>query len=138
MIIKTQKSLHVYWFMDESAEVLRFRGIQKALVKHFDGDPMCANESRAMRLPGFMHCKKEIPVEVTCVCFHPERKYSQDQLAAVLPEINSDFFELPQKQPVAYGTEKGLSNLYFDLFELIHGRQAFFYHPAKIRLASSS
>lgn len=53
MIMKTQKSLHVYWFMDSTAKVERFRTIQTQLVKHFDGDPMCVNESRVMRLPGF-------------------------------------------------------------------------------------
>ena len=36
-----------------SADVRLFRPIQKALVKHFGGDPMCVNESRVMRLPGF-------------------------------------------------------------------------------------
>jgi putative DNA primase/helicase len=69
MIMKTQKSYHVYWFMDSTAKVERFRMIQTQLVKHFDGDPMCVNESRVMRLPGFMHCKKDTPVEVTCVSF---------------------------------------------------------------------
>ena len=49
---------HVYWFMDSTAKVERFRMIQTQLVKHFDGDPMCVNESRVMRLPGFMHCKR--------------------------------------------------------------------------------
>ena len=88
MIIKTQKSLHVYWFMDSTAKVERFRVIQTQLVKHFDGDPMCVNESRVMRLPGFNHCKKEQPVEVTCISFHPERKYSQNQLSDVLPEVD--------------------------------------------------
>ena len=48
MIIKTQKSYHVYWFMDSTAKVGRFRTIQMQLVKHFDGDPMCVNESRVM------------------------------------------------------------------------------------------
>jgi putative DNA primase/helicase len=88
MIMKTQKSYHVYWFMDSTAKVERFRMIQTQLVKHFDGDPMCVNESRVMRLPGFMHCKKDTPVEVTCVSFHPERKYTQDQLSDVLPEVD--------------------------------------------------
>ena len=102
MIMKTQKSLHVYWFMDSTAKVERFRMIQTQLVKHFDGDPMCVNESRVMRLPGFNHCKKATPVEVICVSFHPERKYTQDQLADVLPEVDL--------QPVEkkHGNEKGL------------------------------
>ena len=88
MIIKTQKSLHVYYFMDGTAKVERFRTIQKQLVKHFGGDPMCVNESRVMRLPNFYHCKTDTPVMVECVCFHPERKYTQDQLTAVLPEVD--------------------------------------------------
>ncbi|MCD8365824.1 MAG: hypothetical protein LUC83_08465 [Clostridiales bacterium] len=33
MIIKTQKSLHIYWFMDASAKVEMFRKVQKQLVQ---------------------------------------------------------------------------------------------------------
>lgn len=85
MIIKTRKSLHIYWFVKE-ATVDRFRPIQKQLVKQFHGDPMCVNESRVMRLPGFYHCKQE-PVMVECISFHPERRYTQQQLMDVLPEM---------------------------------------------------
>ena len=66
-----------------------FRPIQKQLVKHFHGDPMCVNESRVMRLPGFNHCKED-PVLVECISFHPERKYTQQQLIDVLPEIETE------------------------------------------------
>ena len=105
MVIKTQKSLHVYYFMDSTAKVERFRGIQKRLVKQFGGDPMCVNESRVMRLPGFHHCKKETPVEVTCISFHPERKYTQEQLASVLPEVEGAPAERRN------GTAKGLEQV---------------------------
>lgn len=88
MIIRTQKSLHTYWFMKD-AETEKFRPLQKALVKHFGGDPACVNESRVMRLPGFYHCKKE-PVMVRCISFHPERRYTQDELAKHLPEMEQD------------------------------------------------
>ncbi len=84
-VVQTRKSLHVYWFM-EKADVGRFREIQKLLVRWFDGDPACVNESRVMRLPGFCHCKTDTPVMIRCVCFHPERRYTQEQLLAVLPE----------------------------------------------------
>ena len=50
IIVKTRKSLHCYWLMKE-AEVSRFREIQLRLVKQFDGDPLCQNESRVLRLP---------------------------------------------------------------------------------------
>ena len=87
MVIQTRKSLHVYWFMEKGkAGVGRFREIQKLLVRWFDGDPACVNESRVMRLLGFYHNKTDTPVMVRCVCFHPERRYTQEQLLAVLPE----------------------------------------------------
>ena len=105
MVIKTQKSLHIYYFMDPTAKVECFRGIQKRLVKQFGGDPMCVNESRVMRLPGFQHCKKETPVEVTCISFHPERKYTQEQLASVLPEVEGAPAERRN------GTAKGLEQV---------------------------
>lgn len=107
MIIRTRKSLHTYWFV-KNAEVSRFRGIQKGLVKHFDGDPMCVNESRVMRLPGFFHCKQD-PVLVECIYFHPEIKYTQDELADVLPKVE-DEPPIEQKK----GTEKGLTIVHKD------------------------
>lgn len=101
MIIRTRKSLHTYWFMKD-AKVEKFRVIQKGLVKHFHGDPACVNESRVMRLPGFNHCKQE-PVEVVCISFHPERKYTQEQLEEILP------IEEEAVTEVKKGTEKGLN-----------------------------
>lgn len=106
MVIKTRKSLHTYWFVTD-AKVEKFRGIQKGLVKHFGGDPMYVNESRVMRLPGFMHCKQE-PVEVECICFHPERKYTQEQLAELLPAVEDEVTTLRQ------GTEKGLNVVLYE------------------------
>lgn len=106
MVIKTRKSLHTYWFVTD-AKVEKYRGIQKGLVKHFGGDPMCVNESRVMRLPGFMHCKQD-PVEVECICFHPERKYTQEQLSELLPVVEDEVTELRQ------GTEKGLNVVLYE------------------------
>ena len=102
MIIRTRKSLHTYWYIS-GGDVRKFRSIQQRLVKHFDGDPACVNESRVMRLPGYDHCKKE-HVKVTCVLFHPERKYTQAQLAKVLPQIEPDTPPDTKK-----GSEKGLN-----------------------------
>jgi len=85
IIVKTKKSLHTYWLMQDG-EVARFRELQLGLAKHFDGDTQCQNESRVLRLPGFNHCKNE-PVEVECIKFEPNLKYTQAQLAEHLPEI---------------------------------------------------
>jgi uncharacterized protein (DUF927 family) len=84
VIVKTQKSLHAYWLVND-ADVSRFREIQLRLVKQFDGDSMCQNESRVMRLSGFLHCKSD-PVMVECVKFDTLLRYTQDELAAHLPE----------------------------------------------------
>lgn len=93
IIVKTRKSLHCYWLMKD-AEVSLFREIQLRLVKQFDGDSMCQNESRVMRLPGFYHCKQE-PVMVECLRFEPDTKYTQEQLMAILPDAQmSDFPEI--------------------------------------------
>lgn len=100
MIIKTKKSLHTYWFV-KGAKVELFRGIQKQLVKQFHGDPMCVNESRVMRLPGFYHCKGD-PIMVECISFHPERVYTQEQLSEALPEVEEKTVETKK------GAEKGL------------------------------
>ncbi|MBC3802973.1 hypothetical protein GH808_00760 [Acetobacterium fimetarium] len=71
-----------------------FRSVQKKLAAHFGGDPVIANPSRVMRLPGFNHTKQE-PVPVRCLLFAPERRYTQAELLAALPCA---------KQPGAAGT----------------------------------
>lgn len=110
MVIQTRKSLHVYWFVDKSANVSSFREIQKRLVKHFNGDPACVNESRVMRLPGFNHCKTDTLVMVRCVLFRPERVYSQEQLANVLVEPEGETAPVlaEHESGAASGTENGL------------------------------
>ncbi len=67
----------------------QFRRIQQQLAAHFGGDPVIANPSRVMRLPGFDHHKAE-PVAVVCLLFEPQRRYSQAQLAATLAALHPD------------------------------------------------
>lgn len=104
LIIKTKKSMHTYWKIKDG-EVGKFRGIQRQLVAQFGGDPMCINESRCMRLPGYYHCKQE-PVMVVCVSFHPERIYSQAELSDVLPEVEESVVK-----STTQGTQKGFNIL---------------------------
>ncbi len=101
LIIKTRKSLHAYWLVRD-AKVEMFRTVQKQLVKQFQGDPTCVNESKVMRLPGFNHCKED-PIKVKCILFHPERIYTQDELSEALPVVDD--------QPVEKktGSERGLA-----------------------------
>lgn len=104
LIVRTKKSLHVYWLMKD-AKVDGFRRVQKRLVAQFNGDPACVNESRVFRLPGFYHCKGE-PYMVECVKFNPELRYTQAELEAALPEVPD---EPVVKAPTPKGTRKGLT-----------------------------
>lgn len=107
LIVKTRKSLHTYWLIRDG-KVDDFRPIQKALVARFGGDPACVNESRVLRVPGFYHCKDE-PLMVECVHFRPELRYTQEQLAEVLPDIEKSV-KTPKKTPPK-GDRRGLAVL---------------------------
>jgi putative DNA primase/helicase len=107
LVVQTQKSLHCYWLM-KSAKVERFRHVQKQLVAQFNGDPVCVNESRVLRLPGFYHCKKE-PVMVSVVLFAPERRYTQDELSAALPKVADE--PTAVTATAAKGTRKGIAQV---------------------------
>ncbi|WP_415281500.1 DNA primase family protein [Clostridium perfringens] len=89
IIVQTKKSLHVY-FLIKNGKVEKFRDIQKKLVKHFNGDGSCINESRVMRVPGFYHCKEE-PVRVKCIKFNPNLFYTQENLERELSYSESEF-----------------------------------------------
>jgi len=104
LIVKTKKSLHVYWLM-KNAKVEDFRRVQKRLIAKFHGDPACVNESRVLRLPGFYHCKEEL-VMVECIKFSPELRYTQAELEAALPEVPDEPIAKP---PALKGTRRGLA-----------------------------
>lgn len=105
IIVRTKKSLHVYWLMKD-AKVAEFRGIQKRLVKQFNGDPACVNESRVFRLLGFYHCKGE-PFMVECIKFNPELRYTQEELSAALPTA-PDELDVKAKSSPPCGEQQGL------------------------------
>lgn len=88
IIIKTQKSLHCYWLLN-NGNINLFKDVQKRLIQHFGSDPTIKNPSRVMRLYGFLHQKKE-PVMIELVKFEPSIRYTQEQLIAVLPEVKKD------------------------------------------------
>jgi putative DNA primase/helicase len=92
IVVKTRKSLHTYWLMRDAA-VSAFRRIQKELAAQFGGDRTCINESRVLRLPGFLHCKEE-PVMVECVKFNPELRYTQAEMEAHLPRMEDEALQI--------------------------------------------
>ncbi len=105
LIVRTRKSLHTYWLMKD-ADVFSFRRVQKRLIAHFGGDKTCINESRVLRLPGFLHCKED-PVMVECIKFNPELRYTQAELETVLPEVPDETIQA--NTPDMKGSRKGLA-----------------------------
>lgn len=123
IIVMTAKSLHTYWLMKDEADVNKFKDVQLALCKRFDGDPAVTNLSRVMRMPGFNHCKKDTPIKVVCVWWHPEIRYTQDELISQLPEYADSKAETvtptsPGLTEALWGTQEGIENvLHCDFFE---------------------
>jgi len=85
IVIKTRKSLHAYWILDDSdRNIFRWNELQCRLINYFGSDPSIENPSRVMRLYGFEHRKKE-PVMVTLIKFDPELRYPMSCFHSVLP-----------------------------------------------------
>lgn len=49
---------HWYWWV-EGAPLDKFKAVQRALAERFDSDPSICDLPRVMRLPGFLHRKRE-------------------------------------------------------------------------------
>ncbi len=84
IVIKTKKSLHVYWLINDG-DINLFREIQEMLIAYWGSDDSICNESRAMRFPGFYHNKEE-PVMVEVIQYEPSLKYTQDQIRNAIKE----------------------------------------------------
>jgi putative DNA primase/helicase len=123
LIVKTQKSFHVYWLTKPGAKVDNFRYIQRQLVAYFGADAQNINANRVLRVPGFYHCKKE-PVMVQCVKFNPELRYTQEELSAHLPDVEPEPETKVNGEPLKdRGTQKG--------FALVGARCNFIQHCKK-------
>ncbi|MBM7605575.1 hypothetical protein JOC75_003598 [Metabacillus crassostreae] len=87
-VIETKNGYHVYWLLENGQHHL-FRHIQMQLVKHFDGDSKCVNESRLLRLPHFYHRKDPSdPYGVRFKIKEPNNRYIQEDLKDSLPELD--------------------------------------------------
>lgn len=49
---------HLYWLVSD-CQLDQFKPIQQAIAKKFNGDKSCVDLARVLRLPGFLHLKKE-------------------------------------------------------------------------------
>jgi len=58
LVESSPKRWHVYW-RTEDCPLHQFRDRQKQLIQRFRGDPVVCDLPRVMRLPGFLHQKRE-------------------------------------------------------------------------------
>ena len=82
IIVKTKKSLHTYWLVD-NGDIKQFRSIQKQFIKLFSSDPNIQNESRVMRMPNYYHQKSD-PVMVSVIHFEPDIRYKQSDILSAI------------------------------------------------------
>lgn len=104
ILVRTKKSLHTYWLLNDG-NIKRFREIQLQLAAKFNSDTTVQNESRVMRVPGFNHCKGE-PVKVEIIHFKPELRYTQDELANLLPKVTPSKRKKNRTKVTKDGTNK--------------------------------
>lgn len=89
IVVRTRKSLHTYWLLNDEADIKRFRSIQTKFISLFKSDEAIKDESRVMRVPGFFHNKQE-PVMVKVLEFDPDSRYSQDEIEKALEGLTFD------------------------------------------------
>ena len=81
MIVQSAHGPHAYWCVDDCA-LGDFRQAQQRLARHYGSDPKVCDLPRVLRVPGFLHQKRE-PFRVELV-EAPGHRYS---MAAVLGGI---------------------------------------------------
>ncbi|MCB1966627.1 MAG: hypothetical protein KDI64_11470 [Candidatus Accumulibacter sp.] len=73
---------HAYWRVVDCPPTACEPAL-KELIRRFDGDPACSDRSRVLRLPGFLHRKRE-PFMVRVIGLEPGQ-YQLSELGIVLP-----------------------------------------------------
>jgi hypothetical protein len=92
--VETKKSVHAYWPLCGDCTAEQWRAVQRGLISRFKSDPKIKNPSRPMRLPFFNHLSvngdgKIVYTPVKLVEFHPERRYTVEEMLAAFPEPES-------------------------------------------------
>lgn len=94
-VIHSGGGIHPYWLLDLPAAIDRaleatprggrLKSFLRRVAARTNGDPRVAELARVLRVPGTFNLKRETPVLMHVEVFEPARRYSLDQLDAVLP-----------------------------------------------------
>ncbi|MBU0908341.1 MAG: RepB family DNA primase, partial [Proteobacteria bacterium] len=109
---------HLYWLVDD-CNLGRFKAIQQAIAKKFNGDKSCCDLPRVLRVPGFYHLKKQ-PVMTALTEVNSFPRYSTQQVidnlgldltasgkeATVIPKENQEKLAPAFSMAYAYTVQK--------------------------------
>jgi hypothetical protein len=82
---------HAYWGVSD-CPIERFAAVQKAIATRFEGNPVVCDLNRVMRLPGFLHQKRE-PFLTRIIHQNPAQPYA---LAEIISGLG---LELTNREP---------------------------------------
>lgn len=103
---------HAYWLISEGFPPAQFEAVQKALADRYGGDQSVCDLPRVMRIPGFVHQKKEPFQSRILRNWSEEPRYTPEQIFTAFPPVSeSKKTPLPEvtDDPVlAKLAEKGL------------------------------
>lgn len=95
MIVQSSHGPHAYWLVDD-CDLGEFRQAQQRLARHYGSDPKVCDLPRVLRVPGFLHLKRE-PFRVELL-EAPGHRYST---AAVLDGI-APLPAPPERKPLQW------------------------------------
>lgn len=78
---------HVYWLVSDGFPLHQIEAIQKAIAERFGGDPSVNDLPRVMRLPGFLHRKKEPFLTRIIRDWGDEPRYSTERILAAFSPV---------------------------------------------------
>lgn len=88
---------HVYWAVD-GISIEEFPYIQRFLADRYQGDPSIKDVSRAMRLPGFWHGKREESFLCRLVDFNQEQRYTRETFVHAFPGLSQALLAVEQEK----------------------------------------
>ena len=102
MVASGNKSVHVYWLLQEPISRERWEPIQAALITHAGADEQCKDASRVMRLPGCWHMDSTGQPTLQSEVIHESgRRYSPEEIESWLkPAQEAWDFTIPPESMV--------------------------------------
>lgn len=116
--VKTRKSIHSYWVLNEPIPVEEWKILQANLLNFLDADRTLKNPSRVLRVAGGWHISiKPGELEpIQCKLINPtDKKYSQAEIEQALVVQAPSMVKVPpaqpKKQPLAIAGDSPLDDL---------------------------